>query len=345
MAFFSFSLSKDPFVYLSTKIKPNKKYYSKDIALSKELNNKNKKTFFVKVNYEKRINITNVGKKLLICLPPKFGLGDAIEYGIAINSLIQIKKFNKIGIAFTGDHHYLFEKFFSFVDIYPIIISQEKLSGNDQVYCSKCKEHRDHRKQVTLFRPPPVLIVHLKRFKYTNRHGQKIGRMVTCPLQGFDLSFAQPRQRREPIPVDLTMWEFLGGKYKDTPPRTIEESRGSIYSSGRPDHFPDPLYDCVAVVNHYGSFGGGHYVACAKNPVDHKWRLFDDAYVKVVDGASVISENAYIMFYVRRDMANVKVENLHSCASATEEQMKEYNKLLSTVQGAKNSALGKCFIS
>ena len=224
-------------------------------------------------------------------------------------------------------------------------ISQEKLSGNDQVYCSKCKEHRDHRKQVTLFRPPPVLIVHLKRFKYTNRHGQKIGRMVTCPLQGFDLSFAQPRQRREPIPVDLTMWEFLGGKYKDTPPRTIEESRGSIYSSGRPDHFPDPLYDCVAVVNHYGSFGGGHYVACAKNPVDHKWRLFDDAYVKVVDGASVISENAYIMFYVRRDMANVKVENLHSCASATEEQMKEYNKLLSTVQGAKNSALGKCFIS
>ena len=68
MAFFSFSLLKDPFVYLSTKIEPNKKYYSKDIALSKELNNKNKITSFAELNYESRINITNVGKKLLICL-------------------------------------------------------------------------------------------------------------------------------------------------------------------------------------------------------------------------------------------------------------------------------------
>jgi hypothetical protein len=134
MAFFSFSLIKDSFVYLSTNIEPNKKYYSKDIALSKELNNKNKINSFADLNYETRALITNVGKKLLICLPPKFGLGDAIEYGIAINSLIQIKKFNKIGIAFTGDHHYLFEKFFSFVDIYPIIISQEKLSNFDTIF-------------------------------------------------------------------------------------------------------------------------------------------------------------------------------------------------------------------
>jgi len=134
MAFFSFSLIKDSFVYLSTNIEPNKKYYSKDIALSKELNNKNKINSFADLNYETRALITNVGKKLLICLPPKFGLGDAIEYGIAINSLIQIKKFNKIGIAFTGDYYYLFEKFFSFVDIYPIIISQEKLSSFDTIF-------------------------------------------------------------------------------------------------------------------------------------------------------------------------------------------------------------------
>ena len=94
MAFFSFSLIKDPFVYLSTNIEPNKKYYSKDITLSKELNNKNKINSFVDLSYEKRTKITNIGKKLLICLPPKFGVGDAIEYGIAIYSLIQIKKLN-----------------------------------------------------------------------------------------------------------------------------------------------------------------------------------------------------------------------------------------------------------
>jgi len=134
MAFFSFSLLKEPFVYLSTKIELNKKYYSKDITLSKELNNKNKMNSFAELNYEARTNITNIGKKLLICLPPKFGVGDAIEYGIAIHSLIQIKKFIKIGIAFTSSHHYLFKEFFSFKNIYPILISQEDLSTYDTVF-------------------------------------------------------------------------------------------------------------------------------------------------------------------------------------------------------------------
>ena len=134
MAFFSFSLIKDSFEYLSTNIEPNKKYYSKDIALSKELNNKNKIFSFAVLSYESRVNITNVGKKLLISLPPKFGVGDAIEFGIAINSLIQNKKFNKIGIAFTSNHYYLFKEFFSFKNIYPIIISQDELSTYDTFF-------------------------------------------------------------------------------------------------------------------------------------------------------------------------------------------------------------------
>ena len=55
MAFFSFSLLMDSFLYLSTKIEPNKKYYSKDIALSNEMNNKNKITSFAELNNERRI--------------------------------------------------------------------------------------------------------------------------------------------------------------------------------------------------------------------------------------------------------------------------------------------------
>ena len=134
MAFFSFSLLKDPFVYLSTKIETNKKYYSKDIALSKELNNKNKINSFAKLSYEIRLNTTSVGKKILICLPPKFGVGDAIEYGIAIYSLIQFKKFDKIGIAFTSNHYYLFKKFFAFEDIHPLLITQDELNDYDTIF-------------------------------------------------------------------------------------------------------------------------------------------------------------------------------------------------------------------
>jgi ADP-heptose:LPS heptosyltransferase len=134
MAFFSFSLLKDHFIYLSKKLEPKKKYYSKDIALSKELNNKNKLNSFAKLCYEKRLNITSVGKKLLICLPPKFGVGDAIEYGIAIHSLVQSKKFEKIGIAFTSNHNYIFKKFFAFENIYSKIISQDELNAYDTMF-------------------------------------------------------------------------------------------------------------------------------------------------------------------------------------------------------------------
>ena len=100
MAFFSFSLLKEPFTYLSEQIVPNKKYYSKNIALWKELNKRNKKIKFCNLQHEIRLETTIIGKKILICLPPRFGLGDAVEYGIAIKSLIESKKFSKIGIAF-----------------------------------------------------------------------------------------------------------------------------------------------------------------------------------------------------------------------------------------------------
>ena len=46
MAFFSFSLLKDQLTYFSHIIEPNQKYFSKDVALWKELNNRNKKTKF-----------------------------------------------------------------------------------------------------------------------------------------------------------------------------------------------------------------------------------------------------------------------------------------------------------
>ena len=98
------------------------------------MNNKNKINSFAEVSYENRLSANSVGKKLLICLPPKFGVGDAIEYGIAICSLIQIKKFDKIGVAFTGNHYYLFKEFFAFVDIYPLIISQDDLNTYDTVF-------------------------------------------------------------------------------------------------------------------------------------------------------------------------------------------------------------------
>ena len=134
MAFFSFSLLKDTFTYFSKQIKPNLKYYSKDIALWKELNNINKQKKFSILKYEFRSKITTIGNKLLICLPPKFGLGDAIEYSIAIKSLIKSNKFSKIGIAFCSNHLFVFKDIFLFLDIYPIFISEDEIKKYDTIF-------------------------------------------------------------------------------------------------------------------------------------------------------------------------------------------------------------------
>ncbi|KAG2482980.1 hypothetical protein HYH03_018107 [Edaphochlamys debaryana] len=68
-----------------------------------------------------------------------------------------------------------------------------------------------------------------------------------------------------------------------------------------------PLYDCFAVSNHYGSMGGGHYTAYARQPCqgaaggeDGRWHCFDDSHVSPVEPDAVRSPAAYVLFYRRR---------------------------------------------
>ena len=107
MVFFSFSLAEDSFSYFSNRLKSNQTYYSKELILWKKLNNKKKKVQLNYIKYENRSRISSLGKKILICLPPRFGLGDAIEYSLAINSIIKSKKYSKVGIAFCGKYLFM----------------------------------------------------------------------------------------------------------------------------------------------------------------------------------------------------------------------------------------------
>ena len=43
----------------------------------------------------------------------------------------------------------------------------EDLGPQDNIYCGQCKTHMEHFKKLEIFRPPVILIVYLKRFKFT----------------------------------------------------------------------------------------------------------------------------------------------------------------------------------
>ncbi|KAI5712666.1 ubiquitin carboxyl-terminal hydrolase 15-like [Diaphorina citri] len=60
-------------------------------------------------------------------------------------------------------------------------------------------------------------------------------------------------------------------------------------------------YDLVGVCNHYGTLGGGHYTAYAKNDIDKNWYLFDDSSVRKATESEVVSSCAYVLMYIQQD--------------------------------------------
>ncbi|XP_069760276.1 ubiquitin carboxyl-terminal hydrolase 15-like isoform X5 [Narcine bancroftii] len=60
-------------------------------------------------------------------------------------------------------------------------------------------------------------------------------------------------------------------------------------------------YNLIAVSNHYGGMGGGHYTAFAKNKDDSKWYYFDDTSVSSATEDQIVSKAAYVLFYQRQD--------------------------------------------
>ncbi|XP_037616561.1 ubiquitin carboxyl-terminal hydrolase 15-like isoform X3 [Sebastes umbrosus] len=82
----------------------------------------------------------------------------------------------------------------------------------------------------------------------------------------------------------------------DFPLRDLDMSEFLINPNAGPCH-----YDLIAVSNHYGGMGGGHYTAYAKNKDDGKWYNFDDSSVSPANEDQIVSKAGYVLFYQRQD--------------------------------------------
>lgn len=63
--------------------------------------------------------------------------------------------------------------------------SEEKISEG---YCSSCRRHQEMTKKLEIWRLPPVMVVHLKRFQYTQTYRRKLASLVEFPIYDLDLS-------------------------------------------------------------------------------------------------------------------------------------------------------------
>ncbi|KAK1397246.1 Ubiquitin carboxyl-terminal hydrolase [Heracleum sosnowskyi] len=114
-------------------------------------------------------------------------------------------------------------------------LKEEPLGPEDMWYCPSCKEHREAKKKLDLWRLPEILVVHLKRFSYNRLFKNKLEAYVDFPTEDFNLA-------------DYAV------------NRMSEVSQGYV------------LY---AIINHYGGLGGGHYTAYVQQGNDKWYEFDD----------------------------------------------------------------------
>ena len=140
----------------------------------------------------------------------------------------------------------------------------EILDGKDRYFCESCNQHVQSTKTLTLKSLPQVLCVQLKRFRHDAYFSSKLNHVVEYPTEGLDLR------------------HFLNKDFIGSPLSSSSE------------------YDLLGIVNHRGSFNGGHYVAYCRDLNTGKWFEFDDSRVREISESQLMNVQAYLLFYIQK---------------------------------------------
>lgn len=194
--------------------------------------------------------------------------------------------------------------------------AEEFLDGDNMYMCEKCRKKRKSLKQLYIYRYPKILVVHIKRFRFSTTRREKLSTDVHFPLSGLDLS---PYISPSIVPLFQTNGKIVASVEPDdkkstnnsetaetntTPPTKTPDST-CINPTIKPDLNP-PIYDLIGVSNHHGNLHAGHYIAHVDtNPGTgsnaSRWVCFNDARVSYANPASIAGPTAYVLFYQLRE--------------------------------------------
>lgn len=171
------------------------------------------------------------------------------------------------------------KKTISLDDCMQLFSTEERLSEDDLWYCPHCQKHRIATKKMDIWKLPEILVVHLKRFKFS-------------------------ASRREKLNVNVS----FKSKW-DLKPFVLVNSENDGNSTA---------YKMYAGSYHIGSLSGGHYIAYAKNRVDNNWYCFNDNQCTKVSESDIHSDSAYVLFYRRVKRDESGAESLSSSGGSSE---------------------------
>lgn len=152
--------------------------------------------------------------------------------------------------------------------------AREKLPAAEYT-CQKC-EGGQHAatKQLSVKTLPPVLCIHLKRFEHAKAASSKIETNVKFPLQ-------------------LDMWPYTT---RAKSAAAAESKKGPVNAESA----PSCVYELSSVVVHKGKLDSGHYISYSRE--GSEWFQFDDSKVILASEAEVLAANAYLLFYIVREL-------------------------------------------
>merc|ERR1712226_218495 len=198
----------------------------------------------------------------------------------------------------------------------------EVLDGDEKPTCERCKERRKCKKWYSVERWPKILVIHLKRFAPGGSYRPKISCIVDVPLKNLNFSMFSSSYRSENGNVSLVNGDIEDEEYYEDEQKTeefevnneeITDKSDKIINGSSCSPAEDILYDCYAVSNHSGSLTGGHYTAYCRHPFyeftgnenedldnwNNSWHLYNDRCVSKCNAESVISADAYLLFFER----------------------------------------------
>lgn len=147
-------------------------------------------------------------------------------------------------------------------------IAVEELNENNFYLCSKCESQQKSTKRFWINSLPNVLCLHLKRFRWDTNYRTKVHTHIKFPMNSLDMS------------------QYLDDDKKET------LNKDSSY-----------MFDLISVIVHDGEGGGsGHYTAYALDDKDGQWYEYNDEKVHEVDTAMVENLQAYLLFYIKREI-------------------------------------------
>jgi len=216
------------------------------------------------------------------CFDPFLDLSVPIELPTVENSTTE--KDSKLRNKFGLRSHSREPSSCSLEDCFASYSATEMLEGDNAYNCEKCKSKQKSSKRLAIYKYPQMLIIHIKRFRYTAIRREKMNTDVKFPSHGLDLK------------------SYLSSD-------SIELSKIAQENGG--DVVPPPVYDLLGVANHSGGMNGGHYIAHVNASVDgaaasrdKEWLCFNDCRISQTSVSSAGGSSAYMLFYKRRETPN-----------------------------------------